>query len=61
MWKVREKEQIASHKSKNYFMNSKYFSNDFGNKMQDFSFNTSQCPKPLPALHSKAPGWMSSY
>jgi hypothetical protein len=36
-WKVRKQEQIASHKSKNYFMKSKYFSNDFKNKSRIFS------------------------
>jgi hypothetical protein len=34
-----EMEQIASHKNKNYFMKSKYFSNDFGNKTGDFFIN----------------------
>ena len=35
-------------------MKSKYFSNDFDNKMQDFLCNTGQPPKPLSALVSKA-------
>ena len=39
IWKVREKGAIASHKSKNYFMKSKYFSNEFGNKIQVFFFD----------------------
>jgi hypothetical protein len=45
-----EKKQIASHKSKNYFMKSKHFSNDFENKSPDFSFSASQRPKPLSVL-----------
>lgn len=35
-------------------MKSKHFSNDFGNKMQEFHFNTGQPAKPLPALVSNA-------
>ncbi len=31
-------------------MKSKYFSNDFDNKMYDFLCNTGQAPKPLSAL-----------
>ena len=33
-------------------MKSKYFSNDFDNKMQDFLCNTGQPSKPLSALVS---------
>jgi hypothetical protein len=36
-------------------MKSKYFSNEFRNKIPDFSFNAAYCPKPLPALVSKLP------
>jgi hypothetical protein len=36
-------------------MKSKYFSNDFENKMQDFPFNTGQRLKPLSALASTVP------
>ena len=36
-------------------MKSKYFSNDFGNKIQDFYFKAGYRPKPLSALVSKLP------
>jgi hypothetical protein len=35
-------------------MKSKYFSNEFENKMRDFFFNAGYCSKPLSALVSKA-------
>jgi hypothetical protein len=47
-----EKEAIASHKSKNYFMKSKYFSDDFENKNQDFPANTDHRLKCLSVLVS---------
>ena len=50
IWKVRGKEAIASHKSKNYFMKSKHFSNDFENKTEDFPDNTNPCLKRLSVL-----------